>query len=140
MKAMDEDDDLLLHHEINSHLINEEDILILEKLLSEVVFGVKSSSDSSIDGDFMLCLNNILDMSSLEYEFLNRYIIISRNEELAKRKSLLLKKRLVLEYLTVHIFLSYKKNGKSSIILHETETQQEDFANLTKLLTNCGIK
>ena len=103
---MDEDDDLLLlhHDEINSQLINEEDILLI---LSEVVFGVKKSS--SIDGDFMLCLNNILDMSALEYEFLNRYIIISRNEELAKRKSLLLKKRLVLEYLTVHISLSYKK-------------------------------
>ena len=77
------------------------------KLLEVVVHGNVCNKWTKITS--MLNLENVLidNNDVLDKEFLERYMLLTRNEELAAKKAKLMKKRLVLEYLTIQIFLYY---------------------------------
>lgn len=96
--------------------------------LLEVVLGENGNITPLMNLENALIDNN----DSLDKEFLERYMVITRNEELAVMKAKLTKKRLVLEYLTIQIFLSYK-TGKPFV-----SESHEDFANITNKIMSCG--
>jgi NADPH-dependent 7-cyano-7-deazaguanine reductase QueF len=117
--------------------------LAMNKILTTIIYGRSEEDEeehknmnntkSSSPSDFsQMDLKYIHDDAALQTEFLCRYTLIYRNEEIAIRA---MKKRLILEYLTIKMVLNYSSVEEIRGILN---TNHEDFANVTMLLTNCG--
>ena len=121
--------------------------LVMNKILTAIIYGdrerrppaeqQKNINNKSSRGDFIqMDLKYIHhDDALLETEFLLRYSMIYRSEEMATRKWQAMKKRLILEYLTIKMVLNYTSGEEIREVLC---TNHEDFANITMLLTNCG--
>ena len=84
-------------------------------------------------------LDNVLnDNDVIDKEFLERYMLITRNKELAGMKAKLIKERLVLEYLTIQIFLSHKTGKPFVSSCGKPGESHQDFANITNKILFCG--